>query len=242
MASIKIPTPLRAYAGGQAQVNVTGATVGAALNDLTDQYPELRPHLFNGAELRNFVNVFLGEEDVRFLDGLDTEVDESASLRIIPSIAGGAEVLRKVDQTGLKVGQAATIILLLVGFVLNGWLLVAFVAVAQLLGAFDAPYAPYRLFYQQVIKPSNTVKPNVIIDNPEPHRFAMLLGGIMNGVAAILLLAAPGASTAAWVLVWIVIALANLNFWLNFCVGCLIYYQLNRLGVPGFTHAPIQQG
>jgi adenylyltransferase/sulfurtransferase len=91
MANIKIPTPLRVYTGGEAQVTVDGSTVGMALNDLTDQYPDLRPHLFNGAELRNFVNVFLGEEDVRFLDGLDTEIDAEANLRIIPSIAGGIE-------------------------------------------------------------------------------------------------------------------------------------------------------
>ena len=89
MASIKIPTPLRAYTNNQAQVDINGKTVGEALNDLTDQYPELRQHLFNGSELRNFVNVFLGEEDVRFLDGLGTEIDAGDSLRIIPSIAGG---------------------------------------------------------------------------------------------------------------------------------------------------------
>ena len=89
MTSIKIPTPLRAYTNNQAQVSVTGTTVGQALNDLTDQYPELRQHLFNGADLRNFVNVFLDDEDVRFLDGLSTEITENDNLRIIPSIAGG---------------------------------------------------------------------------------------------------------------------------------------------------------
>jgi sulfur-carrier protein len=89
MTSIKIPTPLRAYTNNQAQVSVSGATVGQALNNLTDQYPELRQHLFNGADLRNFVNVFLGDEDVRFLDGLSTEITENDNLRIIPSIAGG---------------------------------------------------------------------------------------------------------------------------------------------------------
>lgn len=89
MTTIKIPTPLRVYTGNQAQVAVSGDTVGQALADLVTQYPELRQHLFNGAELRNFVNVFLGEEDVRFLDGLDTEVAADANLRIIPSIAGG---------------------------------------------------------------------------------------------------------------------------------------------------------
>lgn len=89
MASIKIPTPLRAYTSNQAQVNVSGETVGAALDSLTTQYPELRQHLYEGDTLRNFVNVFLGDEDVRFLDGLETEIDADDNLRIIPSIAGG---------------------------------------------------------------------------------------------------------------------------------------------------------
>ena len=89
MAKIKIPTPLRAYTDGEALIDVSGSTVGEALNSLTDQYSDLRPHLFNGDELRNFVNVFVGDEDVRFLDGLDTEIDEGDDLRIIPSIAGG---------------------------------------------------------------------------------------------------------------------------------------------------------
>jgi hypothetical protein len=77
----------------------------------------------------------------------------------------------------------------------------------------------------------------VITDNPEPHRFAMLVGAIFNGLGTLLIL--TGAAAAGWVLVWIVIALANLNFWLNFCAGCWMYYQANRLGIPGFTHAPL---
>lgn len=89
MASIKIPTPLRSYTGGQAVIEVNGNTVGAALDHLVEQHPDLRQHLYEGDELRNFVNVFLGEEDVRFLDGVDTEIDASDNLRIIPSIAGG---------------------------------------------------------------------------------------------------------------------------------------------------------
>ncbi len=89
MPSIKIPTPLRVYTGENSAVNVSGATIGDALNDLTTQYPELRQHLFKDDELRNFVNVFIGEEDIRFLQGLDTEISASDSLRIIPSIAGG---------------------------------------------------------------------------------------------------------------------------------------------------------
>lgn len=89
MPTIKIPTPLRVYTGNQAQVDAKGVTIGAVLDDLTTQYPELRQHLFNDKELRSFVNVFVGEDDIRFLNGLDTEIDETDSLRIIPSIAGG---------------------------------------------------------------------------------------------------------------------------------------------------------
>jgi hypothetical protein len=147
--------------------------------------------------------------------------------------------VRKVDHTGLKTGMAITIVLLIVGFIVNSWLLVAFVAIAQLLAGIDAPFAPYRLIYQRVVKPSGIVKPHVVDDNPEPHRFAMLVGGILNGVATVLLI--TGVPVAAWVLVAIVVALANLNFWLNFCLGCWMYYQFNRIGVPGFTVSPLSQ-
>ncbi|MCA9884974.1 MAG: MoaD/ThiS family protein [Anaerolineae bacterium] len=89
MASIKIPTPLRVYTDNEAQVSVSGATVGDALSDLVGQYPDLKQHLFQDDKLRSFVNVFIDDEDIRFLDGTDTEIEADASLRIIPSIAGG---------------------------------------------------------------------------------------------------------------------------------------------------------
>lgn len=148
------------------------------------------------------------------------------------------ETLRSVDQNGLKVGQALTIILLIGAYILNNVWLVAFVALAQLLGALDTSFAPYRLAYKYVLKPTGLVKPKPIQDNPEPHRFAMFVGALFNGAATIaLLLNAP---LVAWVLVGIVVLLANLNFWLNFCAGCWMYYQFNKLGVPGFAHAPLQ--
>lgn len=89
MASIKIPTPLRVYTDNEARIEVQGATVGEALDDLVTQYPDLKPHLFNEGALRSFVNVFIGEEDIRFLDGVDTDIEADTQLRIIPSIAGG---------------------------------------------------------------------------------------------------------------------------------------------------------
>jgi len=89
MTTIKIPTPLRAYTSGNAEIKVQGETVGEALKDLITQHPDLRQHLYNGDDLRNFVNVFVGEEDIRYRDGLDTPLEPGENLRIIPSIAGG---------------------------------------------------------------------------------------------------------------------------------------------------------
>ena len=91
MTTIKIPSPLRVYTAGQAEIGVKGATVGAALTDLLSQHPDLRPHLYEGDQLRNFVNIFLGEEDIRYHDGLETEIEPTDNLRIIPSIAGGRD-------------------------------------------------------------------------------------------------------------------------------------------------------
>ena len=91
MTTIRIPTPLRPYTGGQSSVQVKGSSVSAALADLTSQHPDLRQHLFDGDKLRSFVNVFLNEEDVRYLDGAETAVSDNDTLMIIPSIAGGRE-------------------------------------------------------------------------------------------------------------------------------------------------------
>ena len=90
MPKFRIPTPLRPYSDGQSQVAVTGATVGAALDDLTSQYPDLRQHLFEGQELRSFVNIYLNQEDIRYGKGVNTPVAEDDTLMIIPSIAGGS--------------------------------------------------------------------------------------------------------------------------------------------------------
>ena len=91
MPKVRIPTPLRQYAGGNSEVEVGGGTAAAALGDLTEQHPELRQHLYTGdGKLRSFVNVYKGDEDIRYLDGPDTQVSDGDELSIIPSIAGGS--------------------------------------------------------------------------------------------------------------------------------------------------------
>ena len=90
MPTIALPTPLRPYAGGTDSVAATGGTVGEALADLTARHPTLRRHLFDEAgKLRSFVNVYRGDEDIRFLQGQATELGEGDTLWIVPSIAGG---------------------------------------------------------------------------------------------------------------------------------------------------------
>ncbi len=92
MPDIKIPTPLREYTGNNAQIEVSGSTVEDALANLVEQYPELEQHIFKDGELRSFVNIFIGEDDIRFLQGVETELNSDDRLRIIPSIAGGASL------------------------------------------------------------------------------------------------------------------------------------------------------
>ena len=91
MPKVKIPTPLRQYTGGDKEVEIGGATAGETLGNLADEYPDLKQHLYTGdGKLRSFVNVYKGDEDIRYLDGQDTQVEQSDELSIIPSIAGGS--------------------------------------------------------------------------------------------------------------------------------------------------------
>ena len=90
MPNVKIPTPLRQYTGGNSEVTVGGNTAGQALGNLAEEHPDIKQHLYTGdGKLRSFVNVYKGDEDIRYLEGQDTEVAENDELSIIPSIAGG---------------------------------------------------------------------------------------------------------------------------------------------------------
>lgn len=90
MSKIQIPTPLRQYSGKQASVDVKGGTVAEALSSLVTQHPDLRRHLYtDDGKLRAFVNIYLNDEDVRYLQKEATAVKESDTISIVPSIAGG---------------------------------------------------------------------------------------------------------------------------------------------------------
>jgi MoaD family protein len=88
--TVKLPTQLRAAAGGAAKVAVDGDTVGAVLEALYGEHPELRDSLSDGdGGLRRFVNVYVDGEDVRFGDGLQTPVKDGDEVQILPAVAGG---------------------------------------------------------------------------------------------------------------------------------------------------------
>jgi molybdopterin converting factor small subunit len=87
---VMIPTPLRAYAGKQDSVQLQAGTVGEALSALTTQFGELKRHLFtDDGRLRSFVNVYVNDEDIRYLQKDQTKVKEGDTISIVPSIAGG---------------------------------------------------------------------------------------------------------------------------------------------------------
>ena len=89
-ASVKIPTPLRKVTNGESLVTVEGSNVREMIEELERQFPGMRERLCDDdGALRRFVNVFVGDEDIRFLEGLETTLEEGAQVSIVPAVAGG---------------------------------------------------------------------------------------------------------------------------------------------------------
>jgi molybdopterin converting factor small subunit len=94
---VMIPTPLRAYAGKQESVDLQAGTVGEALSALTTKFAELKRHLYSDdGRLRSFVNVYVNDEDIRYLQKDQTRVKEGDTISIVPSIAGGAHAVERL--------------------------------------------------------------------------------------------------------------------------------------------------
>ena len=146
---------------------------------------------------------------------------------------------RKVDHSALRTNQAFIIGLLIIGFVADAKVLVTFVAAVMLIGTVWPKVSLFKAVYLYFLKPRGLIKPDVKIDNPEPHLFAQGVGGAFLTAATLAFLA--NVAVVGWALAWIVIALAALNLFAGICVGCLMYYWLNRLGVPGFKYARIHK-
>jgi molybdopterin synthase sulfur carrier subunit len=89
--TVRIPTPLRTLTGGEEQVTIDGSTVQQVIENLEKAHPGMRDRLLDEKGIRRFVNVYVGDEDVRFLDGLATALKGGEEISIVPAIAGGSE-------------------------------------------------------------------------------------------------------------------------------------------------------
>ena len=143
-----------------------------------------------------------------------------------------SDTLRPVDHNALKVNQIIIIALNLLAFILGvAWISLGVGIVMALGTLFGKP--GFFPVYAGILKPLGWIKPDVIKDNPEPHRFAQGFGTVvlLGGSAALL----AGLPILGWALIWLVIVLASLNAFAGFCAGCFVYYQLAKLKLPGFS-------
>ncbi|MEN8242726.1 MAG: DUF4395 domain-containing protein [Chloroflexota bacterium] len=143
--------------------------------------------------------------------------------------------LRPVDHNAIRTNQVVIISLSLLAFVLDIAWLAGLVGAVMLLGMLLSKPG-FGFVYQLGLKPMGLLKADLAADNPEPHRFAQGFGGVvlLIGFSALLL----GANWLGWGLVWLVIALAALNLFAGFCVGCALYYWLGRANLPWFNKLP----
>jgi hypothetical protein len=143
--------------------------------------------------------------------------------------------LIKVDHTALKVNQVIIIGLNILAFVFNLPWLAGLVALVMLLGTLLGRPG-FLPAYRGLVRPLGLARPHVLLDNPEPHRFAQGLGGVFMTAGTLALYL--GLPVLGWALVWMVTALAALNAFGGFCLGCFLYYWLGRFSLPGFRKQP----
>jgi hypothetical protein len=139
-------------------------------------------------------------------------------------------MVKKVDTTAIKFNQASIITFTLLAYVLDLPWLVLFVGAVLAVGSIWPGAALFQQAYRQVLKPIGLVKPHVIDDDPAPHRFAQGVGATFLGLSSLALLAL-NAISLGWGLAGLVVVLAAVNLFFNFCAGCFVYYQLRRLGL-----------
>jgi hypothetical protein len=138
----------------------------------------------------------------------------------------------RVDRNTLRTNQAfivaLTVIAFIVGEPLGRWVLL-FTGLVMALGTLHPAFALFKQVHRRILKPAGILGSDVRAEDPMPHQFAQAFGSVFL-LAAFVALAA-GATTAGWVLSWIVTALAFVNLTIQFCAGCFLYYQLDRVGM-----------
>lgn len=134
-----------------------------------------------------------------------------------------------IDHSALRFNQMAIIGLLILAFLFDQIGLVAFVAAVMLVGTWWPNAGLFKLVYKHGLKPRGIMQPQMVADEQSPHLFAQGLGGLMLAVSVVAL--GTGLAVVGWLLVGIVVALAAVNLFLHFCLGCYLYYQFARRGV-----------
>ncbi len=137
---------------------------------------------------------------------------------------------KKIDTTALKFNQASLVMLTLAAFLFDlRWLVLA-VGLVLAGGTIFPQAALFKQIYLNVLKPAKLLKPNIIPDDPAPHRFAQGVGAVFLLASSFALLVA-GNAAVGWTLAWVVIVLAAINLFFGFCAGCFVYFQLDRAGL-----------
>jgi hypothetical protein len=140
----------------------------------------------------------------------------------------------RVDANLVKFSAGSTVLLTALAFLLNqrygGPIIVAVTAIIMALSALAPEISPYRLLYKGIVAPLGLLKPRVVEDDPNPHRFAQGVGAAFLVASAIVLFLTQF-SPLGWVLDLIVTALSAINLTVGFCAGCFVYYHLGRLGL-----------
>jgi hypothetical protein len=134
-----------------------------------------------------------------------------------------------IDHSALRFNQACIIFFLALAFVLDQPWLVAFVAAVMAVGTLLPQAGLFKLVYRKVLQPLGLIHPSPVPDDPRPHLFAQGVGALCLVLATIAL--AAGLPLPGWGLVAFVAALAAINLFLGFCLGCFVYYQLARRGI-----------
>lgn len=143
---------------------------------------------------------------------------------------------QQVDHASIRVNQLTGILVLSAAFVLQRWEPVAAMVGVYLLTALSLSAGPISLLYRLVLRPIGLVPSDLRNDHPEPHRFGQAVGAITAAAAAYLLVS--GYALAGWIVVGLLVGLTAVSF-AGWCIGCFVYYILNRVGLKGFfRHAP----
>ena len=145
--------------------------------------------------------------------------------------------LPRIDSNLGKFSQACTVLLTALAFIFQWPIVVPIVAIIMALNAFVHQVSPYRLIYKGAVVPLGLLKPRIVEDDPNPHRFANSVGTVFLTASTLFLFFTPF-KTVGWVLDLIIFVLSGINLTVGFCLGCFMYYHLGRLGLlPKVSYA-----